>query len=57
MSPAEKPQKPLGPQPEPSSEPSQPYGKGKRMAQEPVVGPDGHVHLSQEDIDERDANA
>lgn len=48
-------QDPLGPQPEKSSEPFQPYGKGKRMAQEPVVGPDGHVHLSAEDIEARDA--
>ena len=45
---------PAGPKPDKASEPHQPYGKGSRMATEPVVGPDGHVHLSQEDIDARD---
>jgi hypothetical protein len=34
-----------------------PYGKGSLSATEPVVAPDGHVSLSQEDIDERDADA
>ena len=46
---------PQGPQPDKSSEPYSPYEKGKRMAMEPVVYPDGHVALSAEDIKERDA--
>jgi hypothetical protein len=52
---AEKKQEPLGPQPPEESQPKQPYGKGKRSADKPVVAPDGHVNLSQEDIDARDS--
>lgn len=33
---------------------TQPYGKGSLSATEPQVSPDGHVHLSAEDIEERD---
>jgi hypothetical protein len=31
-----------------------PAWKGSMSSKEPLVGPDGHVHLSQEDIDARD---
>jgi hypothetical protein len=48
-------QEPLGPQPDKSSEPFQPFGKGKRSADKPIVAPDGHENLSQEDIDARDS--
>ena len=43
------------PPPNPFQEPYQPYGKGKRMEKDPVVAPDGHENLSQEDIDARDS--
>jgi hypothetical protein len=29
--------------------------KGSASSKKPLVGPDGHVHLSQEDIDARDS--
>ena len=35
--------------------PFKPYGKGSLSADEPQVSPDGHVHLSAEDIKERDS--
>lgn len=33
--------------------PDRPAWQGSMSAKKPLVGPDGHVHLSQEDIDAR----
>ena len=41
-----------------SADPVEPKAwKGSLSASEPVVAPDGHVNLSEEDIKERDANS
>jgi hypothetical protein len=44
---------------EKTAEPAEvrPYGKGSLSATVPQVSPDGHVHLSAEDIEERDADS
>jgi hypothetical protein len=52
---ADEKKEPLGPQLDPSAEPFQPFGKKSASAEKPQVAPDGHVNLSQEDIDARDA--
>lgn len=42
------------PPPNPFQEPYQPFGKKSISADKPIVAPDGHENLSQEDIDARD---
>ena len=51
----DKAEKPADKAPEPVE--VRPYGKGSLSASEPQVSPDGHVHLSAEDIEARDADA